>query len=285
MTNYYKILGVKKDATQEEIKISYKNLMKKYHPDLYQGDKTYAEKKAKEINGAYEVLSNPESRKQYDLEMFPPTPISGYYSSSSDNYSYTPPRYDRPPNNYYDEYKNRNANPGREYNYNDFANYHADRRYTDYHRSKTPNSNYKDQKVNNDIPTKMMNIFDTLTKNKKFFAILLVIILYCVLFITTIGKFNDYMSGKSTGPLLNEDKPVEVTPYENKLTPEEFQNLPSQNTHTLLREDFDIYDYFTDNELRVLYRSGYQEEFNSFDEFVEYLEDQAYYELYVKVDY
>ena len=102
MTNYYKILGVKKDATQEEIKISYKNLMKKYQPDLYQGDKTYAEKKAKEINGAYEVLSNPESRKQYDLEMFPPTPISGYYSSSSDNYSYTPPRYDRPPNNYYD---------------------------------------------------------------------------------------------------------------------------------------------------------------------------------------
>ena len=52
MTNYYKILDVKKDATQEEIKISYKNLMKKYHPDLYQGDKTYAEKKAKEINGA-----------------------------------------------------------------------------------------------------------------------------------------------------------------------------------------------------------------------------------------
>ena len=90
MTNYYKTLGVKKTATQEEIKTAYKNLVKKYHPDLYQGDKAYAERKTKELNAAYETLSDSELREAYDYELFPPPPGAGYYSSSSDNYSYTP---------------------------------------------------------------------------------------------------------------------------------------------------------------------------------------------------
>lgn len=61
MKDYYQILGVKRDASPEEIKKAYYKLAHKYHPDKG-GD----EKKFKEINEAYQVLSNEEKRKQYD---------------------------------------------------------------------------------------------------------------------------------------------------------------------------------------------------------------------------
>ncbi len=63
--DYYKILGVKKDASKEEIKKAFRKLALKYHPDKNKGDKT-AEEKFKEINEAYEVLSDDEKRKKYD---------------------------------------------------------------------------------------------------------------------------------------------------------------------------------------------------------------------------
>lgn len=62
---YYNILGVKKKSSQEEIKKAYRKLAIKYHPDKNKGDKT-AEEKFKEISEAYEVLKDPEKRKQYD---------------------------------------------------------------------------------------------------------------------------------------------------------------------------------------------------------------------------
>ncbi len=65
MKDYYKILGVSENATQDEIKQAYKKLAMKYHPDRNPGDKQ-AEEKFKEINEAYSVLSDPEKRRQYD---------------------------------------------------------------------------------------------------------------------------------------------------------------------------------------------------------------------------
>ncbi|MEA1847350.1 J domain-containing protein [Chryseobacterium sp. MHB01] len=63
--DYYKILGVDKNATQEDIKKAYRKLARKLHPDLNPDDKE-AERKFKEINEANEVLSNPENRAKYD---------------------------------------------------------------------------------------------------------------------------------------------------------------------------------------------------------------------------
>src|SRR5438270_2275741 len=63
--DYYDILGVKKNATDEELKKAYRTLAKKYHPDKNKGNKE-AENKFKEISEAYAVLSDKEKREQYD---------------------------------------------------------------------------------------------------------------------------------------------------------------------------------------------------------------------------
>lgn len=63
--DYYKVLGLDKDATQEDIKKAYRKLARKHHPDLNPNDKE-AHKKFQQINEANEVLSDPEKRKKYD---------------------------------------------------------------------------------------------------------------------------------------------------------------------------------------------------------------------------
>ncbi len=64
-TDYYAVLGVGRDASEADIKRAYRGLARKYHPDVAQ-DKTAAEAHFKEINEAYEVLSDPTKRQQYD---------------------------------------------------------------------------------------------------------------------------------------------------------------------------------------------------------------------------
>jgi curved DNA-binding protein len=63
--DYYSILGISKTASQEEIKQAFRKLARKYHPDVNPGNKQ-AEAKFKEVNEAYEVLSDPDKRKKYD---------------------------------------------------------------------------------------------------------------------------------------------------------------------------------------------------------------------------
>lgn len=63
--DYYKVLGVEKKATQDEIKKAFRKLAIKYHPDKTKGDKA-AEEKFKEVNEAYEVLGDKNKRQKYD---------------------------------------------------------------------------------------------------------------------------------------------------------------------------------------------------------------------------
>ena len=63
--DYYEVLGLQKGASADEIKKSYRSLARKYHPDLHPDDKDCAEK-FKEVNEAYEVLSDPSKKERYD---------------------------------------------------------------------------------------------------------------------------------------------------------------------------------------------------------------------------
>lgn len=66
--NYYEILEVSINASQEVIKNAYRALIKKYHPDSYTGNKQYAEEMIKKINEAYETLSDENKRLLYDYD-------------------------------------------------------------------------------------------------------------------------------------------------------------------------------------------------------------------------
>ena len=63
--DYYDVLGTSKTATEDDIRKAYRTLARKYHPDVNPGDKS-AEERFKEINEAYQVLSDPDKRKRYD---------------------------------------------------------------------------------------------------------------------------------------------------------------------------------------------------------------------------
>src|SRR5215468_7531150 len=63
--DYYQLLGVERNAAAEDIRKAYRKLARKHHPDLNPGDKA-AEERFKEISRAWEVLENPERRRNYD---------------------------------------------------------------------------------------------------------------------------------------------------------------------------------------------------------------------------
>jgi len=66
MQDYYQILGVSRDAGQDEIKKAYRRLALCYHPDRHQQEKEKAEEKFKEVNEAYQILGDDDKRRQYD---------------------------------------------------------------------------------------------------------------------------------------------------------------------------------------------------------------------------
>lgn len=155
---YYEVLGVSKSASQEEIKSAYKKLVKKYHPDIYRGDKIFAEKKTKEINEAYDTLSNINKKNEYDLSITPP--------SYNQVYNYTPPKYSS--------------------DYNPYSSY---QNYKNKYSVENNNSNNNTNKVD-----KREVVYDELAKKlgANMAVVLFVFIIYLIIFIATLMQYKSY---------------------------------------------------------------------------------------------
>ena len=90
MKKYYEILEVNPNASIEIIEKAYKVLARKYHPDLYEGEKKiYAEKKMRDINEAYKILSDEFLREQYDSEIQKENEFENIYYNNSFRYKNT----------------------------------------------------------------------------------------------------------------------------------------------------------------------------------------------------
>ena len=259
--NHYETLGVPKTASQAEIKEAYKALVKKYHPDIYPGDKIFAEKKIKEINNAYDVLSDEAEKQKYDAEINPrPT-----YNYSPPNYTYTPPKYDYSSSKYsYENYKKTYKTSGYEY----------EKRYTDYHRSKTPNSNYTSasSKVNDfhdNITNNVTNTFSGLNLQNKFIVLIAIFLIYLVLLVTTFIETDAILNRKQYETISSTKESTSSQEVEDEKTQSSTFSKPS-------REEFNINDYYSNERHKELYLKGYYTNFETFSEFKEYFEDFVY---------
>ena len=139
MKNYYEILEVDKNASDEIIKVAYKALVKKYHPDLKEGtSKINAEDKIKQINEAYDILSNPEKKYEYDQNL-----INEDISKEQ-----------------YEIVLNENMNLKKElniYRNNIYHNYRQNNRYTKENYDTTYNTNYNNDNNSQNTAYKEQN--------------------------------------------------------------------------------------------------------------------------------
>ena len=159
MKNYYKILQVDKDASPEIIKVAYKLLVKKNHPDLREGeDKKNAEEKIKEINEAYDILSNPIKKAEYDQTLI-------NENISQEQYNYI---------------LNENINLKRELNY--FHNLYNRNNYYKQKNTNMYNENINQNTSNDEINnnSKFKSIFNNLNENIK--TLIAIVITFLILF-------------------------------------------------------------------------------------------------------
>ena len=256
--NHYEVLGVRKNASQEDIKKAYKNLVKKYHPDIYAGDKTFAEKKTAQINVAYDILSNQESRQAYDEEIFPST-----------TYSYTPPESKTSYNDYKQKYSTNTQSTyrkdGSEHDYSTYANY--SRPYTDYHRSKTPNSNYT---PNGDtFSSKVIQKVEKLSSINKKKLIIICIIIYLLILIYCLVQTISVLNPSSTTKKQTYNNSETSTPstIENTVLPNnstiENTTIPEKPVMQDSSQEINLYYYFTESELQTMY--SYFLEYSQYD--------------------
>lgn len=217
---HYEILGVSKNASQEEIRNAYKKLIKRYHPDLYQGDKAFAERKTQEINEAYDTLSDSTKKYDYDLSI---TPIN-----RTTNYNYTPPKYSS------------------EYNpYTSYNNYYKNRYSSSYNNntSQQSNSNYYQKTDKREI------IYDELSKKlgANLAVVLFIFIIYLIIFIATIMQFKSYKSNhKYNAPMVNTNTNSNTSTNNNSKDKFDINNyISDSDLLRLYNENYiDVFDSF-----------------------------------------
>ena len=187
MKNYYEILEVDKNASDEIIKLAYKSLVKKYHPDLKDStEKQIAEEKIKEINEAYDIISDPVKRSEYNQAFFDENiSLEKYNNILNENAILKNElnKYKHFYNNYFSRPKNNYGRNNSEQKNNSYTNY-EEPRYNSY-------SNNVEPKYENSSKNIFKNIFDNFSESfKNIFAILLAFLI--IFIILKIPFFNEF---------------------------------------------------------------------------------------------
>ena len=285
---HYEILGVRKTATTEEIKDAYKKLVKKYHPDVYVGDKTFAEKKIKEINEAYDVLSDATKKSEYDALISPHTTTT-YSPPDYESYTYNP-SYTKQRTS-----KRKAQAQGSKYSYENYKKtytqnaYDYQRRYTDYHRSKTPNSNYSGN--NPEQTTINKDAVTNLSTASKLFIVAIILIFYFIFLVTNLMQLSDLFGGNDNKETPSTEAETEsdytYTPSTSQKTYEDYfndlYNTVTEEETITEEEEFDINTVYSDSELREVYNGYFTQIYPTFEEFKQALSDyyyQTYYQDY-----
>lgn len=278
---HYEILGIRKNASTDEIKNAYKKLVKKYHPDVYVGDKTFAEKKIKEINEAYDVLSDANKKQEYD-DLINPHTSTTYTPPDYQGYSYNPS---------YAKVKTskRNAQAqGSKYSYENYkktyasqGSYDYQRRYTDYHRSKTPNSNYSGN--NPDQSTINQKTITDLSNASKLFIVALILLLYFIFLVSNMMEVSRMFSSNDENSYTSEEieSETESPPTTSQSYEEYFNDMFNDESEETVteKEKFDINTVYSDSELLEVYNGYFTQIYPTFEEFKEAMETY-YYETY-----
>lgn len=231
--NYYDILGIPQDATTEQIKQRYKVLIKTYHPDLYNGDKTYANEKTKEITQAYKILVKPETRNNYDMLLY------DEYLEANTSYDYN--------------YEDNHDNDMNEFN-NDYKDDEFFKKTT--HRYKHTFFDFVDNTYDN-ITTKSLDYLFRSTPAVKALVALIVLLLIVIFFLLQIRQLQEsYLQGQNNG----------YNSYNSSIhAPESEYTLPDSILNAITEEDLkreygdDIINQIEDgtfkdiNELKTFY--------------------------------
>ena len=227
--NHYEVLGVKKTASQEEIKKAYKDLVKKYHPDIYTGDKTFAEKKTAQINVAYDILSIPEKRAEYDNEIAPKyeyTYNTNFDKSNTYNNTYNS-TYNRSYNN---KYNNTYSRTG--FNSSSHTN--------NYYNSNKQKPNYTYSKSN--FSDKIFDKVNHLKPKTQISVVIFILILYFFILFSNFFEMLTFMpiEKKETKPIYK-DSSSEITYPENEEITTKYETIITEETikkmYMLLNEE------------------------------------------------
>lgn len=288
--NYYDILNVDKNATKKEIKSSYKILVKKYHPDVYTGDKSFAEKKIKEINSAYDILSDDKLRKEYDASL-----SGGYEFDESAVYDEEPVRYTKK-ESYEDFYKSTNNDIDPEtFNpksndlendvyenykkvYNDFVNKNsktssytytgAKENYTDYYRA---SAYRKPSYSSNPNPEKAETVIEKkIYASSKTYLFFIFILFYLIITILLLSDLKTLSNPKDN----SDDTHTNYVDDSYVAYPDYYENTIKNNSTS--NTDYEPYyiigDYqYSLSELRSCYNEYYTDVFSTFDDFMAFI--------------
>lgn len=190
MKNYYEILEVNRNASPEIIKVAYKLLVKKNHPDLKEGEeKQIAEERIKEINEAYDILSNPEEKAKYDQNL-----INEFISQEQYNIILNENMNLKKELNYFNNLYNKNNYIKRQYsnmydntwanNNNNYGNNNTTNNYSEKNNTQ-PNYNVNRDNINNNkFKPELSEQFKTIIA-----LILTFIIIFIILNIPFINDF------------------------------------------------------------------------------------------------